>query len=322
MENISAPYIANLYEYGSYHGIDENTLRRFLNKINLDVCSPSNTINPLEFENTFSALYENSNDEYFGLHFGSFLNLKSLGLIYQLSLEASNLKQAVFLMKEYFINTFPIIQLETEESETHFEIKLNCSLKNSELRIQLLDTIVCFLYREISQMVTAEYLPQVRVPQTYIDEFSQFLNVEIEQGGDYLILFDKSVSKIPINKKRLNELEILLPKFLQLLDENKPQYGVFSTQVRNMILNMCNPELPNFEQVAKQFPLSSRTIQRKLTAEGFSFRKITDNIKRELSIYLSKGKSMKTQDIAYILGFSEPSAYLHAVKRWKTGVGI
>lgn len=322
MKKISAPYIANLYEYGSYHGIDENTLRRFLNKVDLDVCLPNNIINPLEFENTFGALYENSNDEYFGLHFGSFLNLKSLGLIYQLSLEASNLKQAVFLINEYFINTFPIIQLETKELENNFEIKLNCSLKNSELRTQLLDTIICFIYREISQMVTPQYLPQVRVPQTYIDEFSRFMNVEVEQGRDYLIRFDRSVSKIPINKKRLKELEILLPKFLQMLDEKKPKYGTFSTQVRNMILNMCSPELPNFEQVAKQFPLSNRTIQRKLTTEGFSFRKITDNIKKELFIYLSKGKSIKTQDIAYILGYSEPSAYLHAVKRWETGVGM
>jgi len=320
MKNISAPYIANLYDYGSYHGIDEKSLRRFLANVDLNVCSPDNTINALEFENTFSELYETSNDKYFGLHFGSFLNLKSLGLIYQLSIEASNLKQAVYLIKEYFTHTFPIIQLETNELESSFEIRLKCSLTNDKLKVQLLDAIVCFMYREISQIVTTEYLPQVCVPQIYVDEYSRFINAEVEQGSDYLIWFDTSVSEIPFNKKRLKEIEILLPQFLQMLDEKKPKYGSFSTQMRNMILNMCSPELPNFEQVAKQFPLSNRTIQRKLTTEGLSFRKITDNIKKELSVYLAKGKSIKTQDIAYILGFSEPSAYLHAVKRWEAGV--
>lgn len=84
-----------------------------------------------------------------------------------------------------------------------------------------------------------------------------------------------------------------------------------------MTLNMCKPEIPTFVEVSKQFPLSVRTIQRKLTTEGFSFRKISDDIKRELSTYLSIGKQMKTQDIAYLLGYSESSAYLHAVNRWE-----
>jgi AraC-like DNA-binding protein len=78
------------------------------------------------------------------------------------------------------------------------------------------------------------------------------------------------------------------------------------------------PELPIFEQVAVHFPSSNRSIQRKLTDEGLSFRKITDDIKNELSGYLSKGNKMKIQDIAYILGYSDLSAYLHAVKKWRT----
>ena len=322
MKNIAAPYIANLYDYGSYHGIDEKSLRKFLVNGDLEVCSMDNIINPLEFENTFSALCATTKDEYFGLHFGSYLNLKTLGLIYQLSLEVSNLKQSVFLIKEYFRHTFPIIQLETRELEHAFEIELNCSLIDDKLNTHLLDAILCFMYREISQMVTMEHLPQVFTPQIYVNEFSHFLNTEVMQGNEYLIRFDSPISEIPVNKKRLKEIEILLPIFLQMLDKKKPKYGSFSSQVRNMVLNMCGPELPNFEMVSKQFPISDRSIQRKLAAEGVSFRQITDDIKKELSSYLRKGKSIKTQDIAHILGYSDPSAYLHAVKRWGIDVGV
>jgi AraC-like DNA-binding protein len=65
------------------------------------------------------------------------------------------------------------------------------------------------------------------------------------------------------------------------------------------------------------FPLSSRTFQRKLSEESLSFRRITDDIKKELSIYLAKGNKMKTQDTASILGYSEASSYLHAAKKWE-----
>lgn len=56
---------------------------------------------------------------------------------------------------------------------------------------------------------------------------------------------------------------------------------------------------------------------RKLSEEDISFRRITDDIKKELSTYLAKGNKMKTQDIAFILGYSEASAYLHAAKKWQ-----
>ncbi len=83
-----------------------------------------------------------------------------------------------------------------------------------------------------------------------------------------------------------------------------------------IIFNICRPESPNLQQVCAQFAMSERTFQRKLTKEGRSFRSITNEIKKELAIYLHEGNKMKTQDIAYILGYSEPSAYLHAYKRW------
>ena len=316
MNELSARYLANLYEYGAYQSIDENELRRFLTNKKLDVCLPDSTINPFEFEDTFRELYKNANDKYFGIHFGSFLNLKTLGLVYEISLEATDLNECLFLIAEYFKHTFPIIQLETNELEDAYEIKIKCSLSDDELKVQLSDTILCFLYREICHIVTDEYLPQVITPQSYVDEFSLFLKTEVKYGKEYLIRFNKSLSNIPLNQKRLKEIELLLPIFLKMLDIKKPNYGHFSSQMRNMILSMCNPGLPTFDQVAKQFPLSKRTIQRNLTADGLSFRRITDDIKKELSNYLTKRRSIKTQDIAYILGYSGSSAYLHAVKRW------
>jgi len=37
MNRIAAPYIANLYEYGAYKGLNEKRLRKFLHKPDLDV---------------------------------------------------------------------------------------------------------------------------------------------------------------------------------------------------------------------------------------------------------------------------------------------
>ena len=54
-----------------------------------------------------------------------------------------------------------------------------------------------------------------------------------------------------------------------------------------------------------------------LTSEGLSFRKITNGIEKELADYIMKEGSIKTRDIAVILGYTDASAYLHARKKWQ-----
>ena len=136
------------------------------------------------------------------------------------------------------------------------------------------------------------------------------------KGSTYALSFKKEIVNQSLNKKTLLTIGELLPAFLHLLEKARGA-KTFSYQVKNMILSMSNPHLPDFAQVASEFTMSSRSFQRKLTNEGYSFRRISDDIKRDLSKYLKKSKTLKTQDIAYLLGYSEPSAYLHAAKKWK-----
>jgi len=319
---ISAPHIANLFDYASYQGISESSLRQYLAKQGLDVCNQQNTVSETEFLNVFETLVNKSNNSYFGLYYGCYLNIKALGFIVELSLNASSIEQAVFLLKEYLVATFPLVSLSEKKENHSYSLQLDCPLEDVRLKNHLLDTVFCFIYRELKLMLSDELFPMLQLPCSNTKEYSKLLNSNVYKGDMHSIVFNNRVLKTEMNKKRVKEIEYLLPKFMMMLDKKKSGYMGFSRQMRNMILNMCCPELPAFAQVSNQFPLSDRTIQRKLTEEGLSFRKIADDIKKELSYYLAKGKFIKTQDIAYILGYSEPSAYLHAVKRWETGIKI
>lgn len=315
---IQASYIANLFEYASYKGISEQVLRNCLTEKDIDACNQNNTVTETDYLNVFDALLQTSADESFGIHYGCYLNIKALGFIVEISLNASSIKQGVFILQNYLQNTFPLVRLEVEENKGEYILSLTSKIKNGKSRNQVLDFVFCFIYREFKLMLSKELIPELEVPNSNYIEFEKLLKVEIKQGREYSFVFKKTVLDIEINRRNVKEIEVLLPKYLQMLDKKKIGYKAFSIQVRNMILNLCSPELPTFDQVAIHFPLSSRTIQRKLTEEGLSFRKITDEIKNELSTYLSKGHKMKTQDIAYFLGYSEASAYLHAVKKWQT----
>jgi AraC-like DNA-binding protein len=67
--------------------------------------------------------------------------------------------------------------------------------------------------------------------------------------------------------------------------------------------------------IAKQLGLSERTLRRQLANHDTNLRELTDDARRERAdALLAAGKTVK--EVAFELGFSEPSAFSRAYKRW------
>jgi AraC-like DNA-binding protein len=74
-----------------------------------------------------------------------------------------------------------------------------------------------------------------------------------------------------------------------------------------------------FVVIAKRLGTSARTLRRQLEKEGATLRGLVDDVRRERADdLLAAGTAIK--EIAFALGFSEPSAFSRAYKRW-TGHG-
>lgn len=68
--------------------------------------------------------------------------------------------------------------------------------------------------------------------------------------------------------------------------------------------------------IATQLHLGARTLQRKLQDANLSFTQLVDDVRRELAErYLADAK-LDLVDIAFLLGYSEQSAFTRAYKRW------
>jgi AraC-like DNA-binding protein len=74
--------------------------------------------------------------------------------------------------------------------------------------------------------------------------------------------------------------------------------------------------VPAIGVVARQLTLAPRTLQRRLAAEGVSYQQLVDVVRREAAERLLTDASMSIGEIGYLLGFSEPSAFHRAFKRW------
>lgn len=68
--------------------------------------------------------------------------------------------------------------------------------------------------------------------------------------------------------------------------------------------------------VAGNLGLPERALQRRLQTQGLSFRTLLDEVRREQAEQLLRNPSFSVGDAAFLLGFSEQSAFQRAFRRW------
>ncbi|MDT8904212.1 AraC family transcriptional regulator [Pseudomonas sp. CCNWLW56] len=73
---------------------------------------------------------------------------------------------------------------------------------------------------------------------------------------------------------------------------------------------------PKRDVVAQALHLSQRTLQRRLQEEGTSFQHLLDDTRRELAEQYLTQPDMTLLEIAYLLGFADPSNFFRAFRRW------
>jgi AraC-like DNA-binding protein len=73
---------------------------------------------------------------------------------------------------------------------------------------------------------------------------------------------------------------------------------------------------PTIAHVAKELAMGSRTLRRRLEAEGVQFQSLLDEVRSSVARQHLAEPRLAIAEVAYLLGFSEPSAFHRAFKRW------
>ncbi len=70
------------------------------------------------------------------------------------------------------------------------------------------------------------------------------------------------------------------------------------------------------EQTAHRLGVSPRTLQRRLNEEGTTFRQLVKTTRQRLAQHYLTNTSLPYQEIAFLLGFDEPSSFFRAFHDW------
>jgi AraC-like DNA-binding protein len=92
--------------------------------------------------------------------------------------------------------------------------------------------------------------------------------------------------------------------------------GSLERRIRAKISQSLSQGVPALSDIAAQFGMSGRTLQRQLSERGYSFQNVVDQSRRELAERLLRETSYPLAEVAFLTGFSEQSAFNRAFRRW------
>ncbi len=89
-----------------------------------------------------------------------------------------------------------------------------------------------------------------------------------------------------------------------------------SEKVMDEISPLLEGQTPSIEQVSDSLGMPPWTLRRKLQEQSTSFQELLNDTRKSLAESYMRDTNLAIGEIAYLLGFSSPTAFQRAFKRW------
>jgi AraC-like DNA-binding protein len=111
-------------------------------------------------------------------------------------------------------------------------------------------------------------------------------------------------------------LEILTPSLASALGDLHARSSV-SEQVKVVLKRRLASGRPDLSDVARELGMSDRTLQRRITDEGMTFRELLVEARQELGRQLLSDPSTEIDEVACLLGYQDSSSFYRAFRYWE-----
>ncbi len=262
---------------------------------------------------------EQSGCDNFGLYYGQQFQPKSLGLIGYIALCSPDLESALKNMANYF-------HLHQKDTMTRMLDLGECWRIDYQIqhgailtRRQDAEFTIGIFMNVIREMLGHHYSPrEIHFEHTrpeFWQEHSKLFNAPVffEQPYNSIVLLKKDLQcSMPMHDSML--FKVMLDT-LHLLNVATPLQSL-SDQVRSHIqIELADGE-PHLEKIASDLGFTSCVLTRRLKAEGLNYSALVEAVRCELADYYIKQKNIPISEMAFLLGYSEVSAFSRAFKRW------
>ena len=87
-------------------------------------------------------------------------------------------------------------------------------------------------------------------------------------------------------------------------------------RVEALLIPILHTGETNMERISRMMGLSRPTLYRLLKTEGVNYENLLDDLRHKMALHYLNGNRVSVSQTSYLVGFSDPSAFSRAFKRW------
>ena len=182
-----------------------------------------------------------------------------------------------------------------------------------------LDLTELVFQAQIARIGTREQVVPLHVesrhPIAHAEEYEAFFGVAPAHGTRHGITFSAADAQRPFLTASESMWQTFAPELQRRLTTLEAQ-APLAERVRSQLLESLPSGDASIDVVARRLGLSARTLQRRLTNEGGSYKEIVRHTREQLARHYLTNTNLGYAEIAFLIGFEEPSSFFRAFREW------
>lgn len=184
----------------------------------------------------------------------------------------------------------------------------------------LIDLTFAYLL-ELGRRGTGQPITPIRIdfarsgPKTDLHEASFGCPIRYGAQCNGLVLRSTDLDR-PFPGHNAEFLDLVTPALSAALGELRAESTV-GEQVKVVVKRTLASGRPEVADVARDLGMSERTLQRRITEEGTTFRALVTEARQELGRRLLSDSSIAIEEVACLLGYHDTSSFYRGFKEWE-----
>jgi AraC-like DNA-binding protein len=304
------------------HGIDPVPVLAELGLALTDFAEPETTIPFPTMGRLLATSARLTNCPHFGLMTGARQQGSALGAVGFLVQSASDVRTGLAILVRHFQMHNPNAVIDVQELDSYVAFKFTILPDRIEGREQILDGAMAIAFNLIRALCGPDWrATEVRFAHARPENVAPF-----RRFFGTTLRFDAAETALIFHRRWLDQRvatadpalhAIMATRVVEL--ESEPEKDLVAT-LRRLLPGLVTERAASIGVAADRVGLSARTLSRRLAAEGTPFLQLREEACRSLAVQLLERTRMPAGEIAHQLGYSNPSAFTRAFRRW-TGLG-
>jgi len=262
-------------------------------------------------------------DPLFGLHFGESLQLSALGVVGEIIKMSGTVGEALThaaAMTPMVTDLVTMDIVQSKKTFTVYFIPTAFGKKQSDTVTfcQMLDLLLVFTIHELDGLLLEKVKPvSVRhsFQAAYMHEYERVLRCAPVRKAQHSLEFDTIYWNEPILTANYELQKVLLDK-VNTIGKEAGNPHTLQAKIYTYLLQHAYLGILSQEEVASNFNISARSLQRKLREEGVTYQQLSDSVRKSLAVHYIRSGTYQLKEISGMLGYNELSAFTRAFKRW------